>query len=163
MTTYQSNALLKSLGLDHSHGRKQAWELIIKNFRGECCGILTWSVHQREKKEEEKIRSVVNFVIFPNHIIWRQKNIFGSKVEKAWIKTTMKEENRHGKWRQTAQSVLGFWNDEEGDKHKGKRNKAVKFPFDAMGKGIETVSKEIMYSWHDHIKNVVVWVEEREV
>lgn len=35
-----------------------------------------------------------------------------------------------------AQSVLGFWNNEVGDKHKGK-NKAVKFPFDAMGKSIE--------------------------
>lgn len=32
-----------------------------------------------------------------------------------------------------------------------------------MGKGRETVCKEIMYSWHDHIKSVVVWVEEREV
>lgn len=43
------------------------------------------------------------------------------------------------------------------------KNKALKFPFDAMGKGRETVCKEIMYSWHDHIKSVVVWVEEREV
>lgn len=60
-----------------------------------------------------------------------------------------------------AQSVLGFWHNKVGDKHKGK-NKAVKFPFDAMGKGIEMVSKVRRYSWHDHIKNVVVWVEDRE-
>lgn len=61
-----------------------------------------------------------------------------------------------------AQSVLGFWNNEVGDKHKGK-NKAVKFPFDAMGKGIERVSKERRYCRHDHIKNIVVWVDDREV
>lgn len=44
-----------------------------------------------------------------------------------------------------------------------KKNKAVKVPFDAMGKGIEMVSKERRYSWHDHIKNVMIWVEDREV
>lgn len=61
-----------------------------------------------------------------------------------------------------AQSVLGFRHNKVGDKHKGK-NKAVNFPFDAMGKDIETVSKERTYSWHDRIKNTVVWVEDREV
>lgn len=41
-----------------------------------------------------------------------------------------------------AQLVLSFWNKEVGDKHKGKNTKAVKFPFDTMGKGIDRVSKE---------------------
>lgn len=52
------------------------------------------------------------------------------------------EENRHGKRGQVAQLVLSFWNKEVGDKHKGKNTKAVKFPFDTMGKGTDRVSKE---------------------
>lgn len=42
-------------------------------------------------------------------------------------------------------------------------NKVVKFLFDAMDKGIEMTSKERRYSWHVHIKNIVVWVEDREL
>lgn len=36
------------------------------------------------------------------------------------------------------------------------KNKGVKFPFDVIGKGIETVPKERRYCRQDHIKNTVV-------
>lgn len=34
------------------------------------------------------------------------------------------------------------------------KNKGVKFPFDTMGKGTETLLKEIRYCRHNHIKNI---------